>query len=586
MNAVAPNDRLNRWAWPAAAGLASLPIVVATARAIGRGWAPIGDNALFLIRARDVLTEHHPLLGTWTSASISVGRNLNNPGPLYFDLLAAPAKIGGGAGLAVGAAALNVICVTLAVWLGHRMAGAVGAAGVGLLASALGWSMGSELLFDPWQPHGLLFPVLLFFVAAWALMAGDGLALPLAVGTGSLLVQTHLSYSIIVPVVGAIAAAMAWRNPRSPGLTRRLVFVTAVVVGVCWGQSLWQQVAGPGGGNLTAIASSVGAGTDPPVGLAQAGSLNAEILATAPWIGRPSFRDAFQPADLAAPVRDGKLALVGLPSPTLGWAALLGLLLLTGILGWRRHRAGDRVRSSGAVLGSLLLVLSLVTTAIVPITRLGLSAHQLRFLWPVFLIVAATVSGSLLAEFGDVRLLAGSRVAVVGLLAASAAAAAALAPWNPMAGPAADSYAIPIVDRLAEGLDGLPAEPILFDLTTQRFAEPYTTPLMAALQERGVDFRVVDEGMVAQLGPARRATGRESSKIVVLEGDLALSPPHASRRLSFVAGLNAAERAELENLRGRILASPNVGMTARYLELEERWTRQTVGVFLVKVDAR
>ena len=100
------------------AGIAAVtPFVVATVRAIRDGWYPIGDNAFFALRARDVLTEHHPLLGTWTSASLSVGRNLNNPGPLLFDLLAVPAKADPAAGLAIGVAAVNVAAIAVIGWL-------------------------------------------------------------------------------------------------------------------------------------------------------------------------------------------------------------------------------------------------------------------------------------------------------------------------------------------------------------------------------------------------------------------------------------------------------------------------------------
>ena len=56
---------------------------------------PIGDDSFFSIRAWDVFTEHPPLLGTWTSASQSVGTNINNPGPLFFDLLAVPVRVFG-----------------------------------------------------------------------------------------------------------------------------------------------------------------------------------------------------------------------------------------------------------------------------------------------------------------------------------------------------------------------------------------------------------------------------------------------------------------------------------------------------------
>ena len=46
-----------------------VPLVTATVRAIHNGWLPIGDNALFELRARDVFSHNFPFLGTWTSAS-------------------------------------------------------------------------------------------------------------------------------------------------------------------------------------------------------------------------------------------------------------------------------------------------------------------------------------------------------------------------------------------------------------------------------------------------------------------------------------------------------------------------------------
>src|SRR4051812_39510094 len=77
----------DRWVAVAAVSIAVLPLVVATARALGRGWIPLGDNGLIGLRAHDVGTSNHPLLGTWTSASLTAGRNVNNPGPLWFDVL-------------------------------------------------------------------------------------------------------------------------------------------------------------------------------------------------------------------------------------------------------------------------------------------------------------------------------------------------------------------------------------------------------------------------------------------------------------------------------------------------------------------
>ena len=49
--------------WPVAAALlvANAPIVVATVRALLRGWQPLGDNGILLVRAMDVGTRHNPL---------------------------------------------------------------------------------------------------------------------------------------------------------------------------------------------------------------------------------------------------------------------------------------------------------------------------------------------------------------------------------------------------------------------------------------------------------------------------------------------------------------------------------------------
>ena len=83
------------WVPVATVAIAITPLVVATVRALSRGWIAIGDNGLILLRAEDVATANHPLLGTWTSASLTAGRNINNPGPLWFDVLAPFVRIGG-----------------------------------------------------------------------------------------------------------------------------------------------------------------------------------------------------------------------------------------------------------------------------------------------------------------------------------------------------------------------------------------------------------------------------------------------------------------------------------------------------------
>ena len=189
---------------------AILPVVVATVRAISGDWRAIGDNAYFSIRAADVFTEHHPLLGSWTSASIAIGLDVNNAGPLLFDVLAMPVRIGGpDAGLAVGVALVNIASILGIALIARRQAGATAVVVAMAAATGLGWALGSELLFEPWQPHSLIFPFLCFLFMAWALVAGDLVMLPWAVGLGSYVAQTHVGYALLVPTLGGLAVAAA-----------------------------------------------------------------------------------------------------------------------------------------------------------------------------------------------------------------------------------------------------------------------------------------------------------------------------------------------------------------------------------------
>src|SRR5262249_815546 len=156
---------------------------VATIRALHRGWIPVGDDALFQIRSRDVFGHHVPLLGTWSSGSVSAHINLNHPGPLLFDLLAVPVQLfGGTAGVAVRGAPLDILAVVGVALFAHRRGGPLlGAVSMAAVA-ALAWAMGSELLFEPWPPHSLLIPFLLFLVLVWSIACGDLLAIPVAAG--------------------------------------------------------------------------------------------------------------------------------------------------------------------------------------------------------------------------------------------------------------------------------------------------------------------------------------------------------------------------------------------------------------------
>ena len=193
----------------AALVLVALPIVVAAVRAVIDGWIPIGDDALVAIRARDVLTVDHPLLGTWTSASIDAGVDMNHPGPLLFDALAAPVRVfGGHAGVALGVMAVNVVAAWTVVVVAWRRAGRIGAVVGAATVAYLLWTMGSELLFDPWNPHVLIVPCLALLACAWSIGCGGWRALPVFVAIGSFCVQTHLGYVYLVPGLLVVAVVV------------------------------------------------------------------------------------------------------------------------------------------------------------------------------------------------------------------------------------------------------------------------------------------------------------------------------------------------------------------------------------------
>src|SRR5438874_711064 len=85
---------------------ASLPVIVATVRALRAQWMPLGDQGIIATRAYDVLSTHAPLLGQYSEASTVTGQPTYSPGPLLYWLLALPARIGQPASLTLTIAAL------------------------------------------------------------------------------------------------------------------------------------------------------------------------------------------------------------------------------------------------------------------------------------------------------------------------------------------------------------------------------------------------------------------------------------------------------------------------------------------------
>ena len=540
------SDRAAQLLAVAAVVAAALPIVIAAVRAVTGDWVAVGDNAYFAIRARDVLTEHHPLLGTWTSASLTLGYNVNNPGPLLFDALAVPVKLGGDAGLAVGAALINLLAVLGIAVAARRQAGARGVVVAMAAAAALGWALGSELLVDPWQPHSLLFPVLCYLVLVWGMACGDVVLLPWAVGLASFVVQTHVGYALVVPLLGAwgvgVAAARLWRQRRTdPGAwaarRRRLAVVAGaslVVAALCWAQPLYEQLFGDGRGNLSRLASGL-TRSEETIGFATAPRYVADVLALPPWWGRPSASEAFAPHTL---LPSAAAAVVSL--------GLLVLALVAGIVAGRRR--GDSPGLAAAATGLVVLIVAVGAASTMPVGALGVAPHHLRWLWPVAVFVTFALALPLLAPPGRGRA-ARVGLALVGM-AAVALGVAALPAVDGQVGPSADADAMPAIRELKPQLAALrDEEGVLFEVRGLRFAEPFSVPVMDELQSLGVPWFVDDAGMARQLGQSRGWPGEASVRLFLLEGDAAREIPPGARRVAFADGLGPGEAEDLEALR-------------------------------------
>ena len=534
---------------------ALLPIVVATVRGIRRGWLPVGDNALFAIRTHDVFTiEHQPLLGTWSSASGGADVELNHPGPLLFQLLAVPARIfDGGTGIALGVAIINSAAVIGIAVFAYRRGGPLVATVAMAVTAALGWSMGSELLFEPWGPHSVLLPFLFFIVLVWSVTTGDLVALPLALFVGSFVLQTHLSYSLLVPVLSAWAVAGllldlvrrrrdtpdSW--PRLRQRARRMGVVAAVVLVVSWLAPLIEQLTGDGKGNLSRLAEAAG---DPgnATGFSLGSRLLVSVVALPPWWFRNSFRHALDESASPTGWRPTSVAVAGV-----ALVLVMGLLALGA---WDARRRRDRDDARLLVTGALALVVALATSVISPIGFFGVAAHQFRFLWPAaaFVWLALIVAG--------VRALGPRPASLVRLTGAFAATTVVVATLNLPTNGASTSFqasSIAVVHELSDQLHQHDIDGVVRVDGTAAFGDPYGSAVMAELQRRGIPF-VVGAGLIARrhVGPSRAPDGDADSVLTVVYRDDALVERPGAERIAVHDGLSTVERRELGRLRRRI----------------------------------
>ncbi len=536
--------------------VAVLPVVTAVLRRRGDRWIPIGDNALIELRARDVFSvRHFPLLGTWSSASLSAGTDLNHPGPLLFDLLAVPVRLfGGSTGVALGVGLVNAVAVIGIALVARRVRGTAGMVSGVLVASLLAYTLGSGMLTDPWNPHVLVLPALLMLVSAWAVAAGDLAVAPVLLAAGSLCLQTHLGYAYLVPALVLLAVAGAvvvfrrrWRiHPAARAVDRRLIARTgawsAGTVMALWWQPLLEQFAGEGQGNLSRILGSTG-GDEAAIGARTALRITGGLFALPPWWSRDSFVDAV-PFTPYGP--DGvTLTPVGLPGLGAAVAGLVVLALLLAAAGWWSWWRRDRPGVVAVVVAGGAVVLAIGSITLMPIGPLGLTPHQMRWLWSIgaFTLFALLLVAGQVAADRPGR----SRPLAVGLAGVTAVVALLNVPgFQQPAGPDTFTESIPVAREISEQVRAHRSDgAVVLDDTNLRYLEPYSAVVMSAMQQAGVDLRVADPGLVRQLGNARRADGDEPWTVYLLEGRDALEVPEGSERIAFSSPLDTAELDEL-----------------------------------------
>lgn len=547
-----------------AAALAVLPIVVATGRALHRAWFPMGDNAYFTIRARDVLTEHHPLVGAWSSGSASVGVEVNNLGPLQLDLLAVPVRLlGAGPGTAIGVALVNALACTTVVVLFHRRLGALGAWVGAAAAVATAWTLGSELLFEPRQHHALVLPFLAFLVAAWAAVAGDRWSLPAAVAWGTLVAQTHLTFALPVALVtafGALALVAAHVTGRAPAWGRRRWWATGVVAAGLWAQPVVEELR-PGQGNLSALREAAGVDQE-PYGLSGAVRATADVLLPPSGWWRGSFR-AFDPATAL---------------PSLG-AAVVGMgvvgLVLAAVLRAARRR-GDAQVVALVVVVAVALAAGLLGAARSPVDGpFGAVPGNFRFLWPLGVLTsAAVVVGALRAARPRTQRRASVAVAVVtGALVLASVPTSYQSP-----GPEADAELIPVARSLVDQLGQADVDgPVQLQRGGLYFGEPYTYVVVWALVDHGVEVVFDDPVDQARFGESRAPERNPPVAAVVrlVAGDAVDEAPPGTV-LARASLLTREEQEELAEL--RTLTDPSPRQRARRDVLLDRHQRGTVAV--------
>jgi hypothetical protein len=527
----------------ALAALVALPALAAAAAAVSRTWAPVSDWALIELRLRDVGTIDTPLLGPFSRYG------WNHPGPLMFWLLAPLYRLFGGAAGGMDAAAAVVTGTAAAgmVFVARRVGGRQLAVIVAFAGCLLLGAAGSTVA-DPWNPWLAVVPFALFLVAAAGVASGDPVLLPVAVGAGSFLVQTHVGYGALVGAIGAwsvgwlVLGLMRAHRRGAPSIDRRrLLMITgasALIALVAWSGPLLEQ-ATRDPGNIRAIATYFASGDRPTADVQEVSTVvGRQLHPVPPWLG------GVEPTNLFTAALERVNPLWALPS-------LLALTAAT-VVGWRRrdvlalHLAG--VTWVGLAIG---------TVAVTRITG-EVYFYLVRYWWVLAMFVWVTTAWVIARAVLD-RLTVTRQVLVVGSIIVVALASVGALPRTMEARPV-DPTSVAMAamaDDIVASVE--PGATYRVEATGFSWYE-VLFGVVDALDDAGVRA-VADRTLIYQLGERRVVGGpgvpaTVAGTLIVASGD-AVDDAGRDPLLERVAvhdPFSPRDRARLNTLKARITA--------------------------------
>jgi hypothetical protein len=522
--------------------LALAPIVASVVRAIATRWVPIFDAGYFTVRSRDLLTEHHPFLGAWSSASATLDAKIRNFGPLQLDLLAPFTKVEPYGGTAVGVGVVATASVVAVWWSARRVLGPFGAGAAMLATVALEAAVGSQAFIDPRQQLYLLMPYWALLWLTWAMAAGVGAAVAPLVFTASLITQTHFTYLfqtalLVIAGVGlyVLNVRRRWHDAHA---TRWLLIGLAVGL-VCWAQPLWDQIAGER--NLGAVLADRSAAEG--LGWTDGARVISGTVLLPPRLWFPDTMGEFVlPADM-----------VSWWTACLALGSWLVLLVLSTALGWRR---GHRSSAMIGLVGAIALIAAVVAGTRIPSSAFGLIPQNYLWMWPTGVFMTAGLAAGVMTSLSARGPPVDRRKGTVGFASAGLIVAiAACRPIDhftpvPSSMTASARVARPVLEQLANSLERYAITgPLEVDYTRGTFVSYLGWVFLAELQRAEIAFTFpADDDNVYRYGHARCEHGQAEGRIVLADAGGDPTPRDGEVVLAHVDAFTSSDEAELHLL--------------------------------------